>query len=551
MLRWTTARGQVVLRRSAAGNERLGVGRSVTFTWAASLLSLGMVASPARASYLPPPSEMMTPAEQGLLTDALRTEVISKKTDTKATLEVLDRLLAKDIQPTKFRGLIQMLRSTALLSSDRDDDALAAADEAVQLLPGYSGPLLAAASAYAYSNRAGEGADFLLRASQIDPDVVRARLNDYEVFNFMHRLDASRDARRIQLMSDRLLAIGWHGEKLDSRSNLAVAAIRGHLKNGDVAGARALIPEVLIPSQTYMMLASKRFTPIWPDLEEWTGPKLSRLWPVYLDEARSRWTASRNDLNAAPYIDALMSARLYSNIADEFYPAFEKLDPVGDYDLIFSVERVARALGYLGRWNDVKALYASVERVWPLGEDANALNVTANESQMLLSMGEPKQALALMDRTIAEAGRHGDVNTDAIVQMHGVRVCALYALGRGSEAAISLATAEATTDAEVAVNLRLCIGEPAAARRILLQALADDNQRDQVIALLQRRSHPPLKSAYENKLEGQWDALRADPQILAALAPYGRILPFAVNEAAQFGPSREPQAAGQAVASSD
>jgi tetratricopeptide (TPR) repeat protein len=326
-----------------------------------------------------------------------------------------------------------------------------------------------------------------------------------------------------------------------------VAAIKRHLGDGDVAGARALIPELVDPQQTYSMLASNRYRPLWPDLEKWAGPKMARQWELYLTEARSRWSASHAPDAAGAYLDALLSAGRYSDVAKDLLPIFlSNLDKNEDYDLIFDVARVARALGELGRWNDVRALYALAEQTWPLGKDINALNITGNEARYLLYMGEPTRALDLIDRTIAEANRKPEsINPDAVVGMHRVRTCILHELGRSAEAGTSLVIAAEDGDTQSAVELRLCIGDLAGAREALLRALADESHRDAAIALLQRDGTPLPKSAFELRLRKGWDNLRADRKLLAELAKYGRVLPFTLNEAARFAvkpnaPGTEP-----------
>lgn len=515
------------------------------------VLLASIAISPANASLLPGPSELMTPSEKVLLSDAVRAQMAVKQGDKKASLAILDGILAQDTEPTKFRGFVQMLRAGVLLTDEHLDESMAAADEAVRLLPGYTGPLLTAMQAYAYSNRAGEGADFLLRASEIDPETVRTLMDDYEVFNLLHRLNASNDERRLGAVSDRLLVIGWRGHKLDSRSNLASDAIPRRIRNGDVAGARALIPELLVPSDTYKMLASNRYRALWPDLEKWAGPKMARQWQLYLTEARSRWNASHAAESADAYLNALLSAGRYQDVVTDILPVFnETLDKDRDYDLIYRVSGVASALGVLGRWDDVRKLYATAERTWPLGTDVNALNITANEAQYALSMGEPKRALDLLDRAIAEAEKHREaVNADAFVLMHLYRTCTLHALGRDVDAAASLALAATTTSVSSSVYLRLCIGDDAGAREAVLRALNDESTRDDAISELQKRSAPPLKSSYDEQIEKRRDALRSDRRILAELAKYGRQLPFTLNEAAQFAPApkvheAKPQAAG-------
>lgn len=168
------------------------------------------------------------------------------------------------------------------------------------------------------------------------------------------------DERRLGAVSDRLLEIGWHGQKLFARSNLASEAIRRRMSAGDVAGARALVPEVLVPSQTCGMLASNLYQPLWRDLENWAGPKLGKQWQLYLTEAQSRWRASHAAESADAYLNALLSAGRYEEAVTEFLPVFSKsLDKVRDYDLLYKVSGLASALGQLGRWDDVRNLTPS------------------------------------------------------------------------------------------------------------------------------------------------------------------------------------------------
>lgn len=160
-------------------------------------------------------------------------------------------------------------------------------------------------------------------------------------------------------------------------------------------------------------------------------------------------------------------------------------------------------------------------------------------------MDEPARALTILYRTIAVADAHRQgVNADAMAHMHLYRTCALYALGRGAEAASSLALANRVTTVSSAVYLRFCIGDDAGARQEMLRALADDRRRDQAIAALQKPTSPPMKSRYAEQTQKKWEALSKDPRILTELAKYGRLLPFRLNEEAQFAPepkAREPE----------
>jgi hypothetical protein len=77
------------------------------------------------------------------------------------------------------------------------------------------------------------------------------------------------------------------------------------------------------------------------------------------------------------------------------------------------------------------------------------------------------------------------------------------------------------------------MGEPAAAKTALLDALENEATRDDVIRFMQPPDEGPDPSPYEQKQRAAADALRADPELRQAVALHGRILPWRLNEAAR------------------
>lgn len=482
---------------------------------------------------MPPLAELATPEEapqQAALIDAMRGPV---RRDPTLMLSTLDRILADLPKPTRLRGVVQMGRALAFETMDRHQEAAAAIDEAIRLLPDYSGPRLAAAMIHLYSNDPGLAADDILRASELDPRAVQS-LEDYEMEGVMHRLDAVRDHKRARQLSERLLALGWTGSGVRSRSDLAKAAIQRAVEDGDLARARELVPSLLDPAAHYALLSLKAYAPIWGEIETSGGPMLKDAWRTYLDEAQRRWEASHDLERGADYAAALRTAGANDRVIATFLPLFDAdRNAERDWSLLFVAPKVAGALMSEGRVADAIGVYDRAARTWPLGSSANALNLAANRASALLYADRPADALAQIDLAIRDSHRWpGEVNSDAIAKMHGVRACALYALGRAREAAVSATIAGEAGHPREEARVATCKGDPAGARAALIKGLQFPEERPDIVEFLQPPGEPAVPTAYGRSQRAAEEALRHDPRVLAALEPYGRVMTYAENAAA-------------------
>lgn len=500
---------------------------------AAALATLALAAAPASAELLPLPSQMMGPAELKLLPELQRGEALARDGKTEESLAVLDAVAAR-MGEGKFKGVLMLNRAGLLERLRRPAEAQAAARDAIRLLPGYSGPLLAGFRIFTFTGRPGEGADLLLRAAASDPAVVKAQVNDLDVQAIGGRLSDAGDEKRLAAVSEALLGLGWTGASLNGRSRLAAEAIAARLKAGRVAEARALVPELTEPAAVYAMLASKTYAPLWGDLEAAAGPKLGRLWAAQLRAAKAAWEAKRSPQSARDYLSALAAADRDRTIAATFAPLFaDELDPQRDYLLLYAVAPVAWALGQLGQWDAGLAVFASAARTWPLGRDANALNVTANQAGFLLRAGRAAEALPLSSQSIVVALSSGaQVNGDALQSIYSLHACVLAALGRAKEAGPALAIVARSRKPALRAETALCLGDEAGAKAALIAGLRDPLQREAAIRLLQRPSGPPGPSDYERGLRARWERLRSDPAVLAGLQQWGRVLPYTLSEGA-------------------
>jgi len=482
---------------------------------------------------MPPIEKLAQPGEQAQLAELLHSLGSEKGRDPKAILPILDGILAKLTRPTMLRGFVQMTRASVFEALERDAEATAAIEEAIRLLPDYSGPLMTAAAIYLYSNNPGLASDAIVRASEIDPEGVR-QLPDYETSALLRRLDAIRDEKRARILSDRLLAIGWTGSGVKSRSELAAMAIRKAVTDQDVARARLLVPDLLDPEATYALLADAKFKEIWPDIEKWAGPRLSVQWTMYLDEARKRWLASSDLERGADYAAALRTAGHFDTLIAEFLPLYQKpLDGDRNWPLLFIAPKLVSALMAGGRIDDALNVYRNAAKTWPIGSSANALNLYANEATALLYAGRPAEALAKIDAAIQDSHRWpGEINVDAVAGMHLTRACALHELGRDAEATVSAMVAAQAGHARGQADVALCMGKPAEAKTALLKAFARPEERTSMIGFMQPEHLPVIPTSYGRRRRADEDALRHDPELVSAVTQFGRILPFTLSDGA-------------------
>jgi tetratricopeptide (TPR) repeat protein len=227
-----------------------------------------------------------------------------------------------------------------------------------------------------------------------------------------------------------------------------------------------------------------------------------------------------------------LAAGHYDSVIKDALPIVSgKLDPEADYDLILVVRDVAHALAYRGHWNEADAVFQKAQKVWPLGSDANALNIAGNQARYLMQAGRSTDGLQLMDKVIEDA-RRWDVNPDAFAAMHHARACMLHQLGRGEEAGPSVAIASSVQRPSDIASLHLCMGNKDAAKRVLIEAVKNPLGRENVIAFMQKRDVEPFPAEYARKLRAQIVELTEDPGVRAAALEHGRILEFSEREGA-------------------
>lgn len=504
--------------------------RNVAFLIA---LPLILLAGPASAAPLPDPEKIALASERPLL-GQLSKFITGVESAPATRLQSLDQLLAQLQQPTQLRGLVQFIRAVTLAEAERASDAREAVLESIRLLPENSAPLLLASQIYMYEDQPAQAADYLLRASRLDPRIVDS-LDDYEVSGLIRRLGEWNDTPRIDAVSERLLEIGWSGGKLSTVSAMAMSALDARLDRGDVNGAAAMVPKVISPASFAQLLTQKRYEAIRPVAETWAGGGLEKQWRILLEESRSDWEASRDLEAGRRYAQALAQAGHDRTVIATFQPLFGR--PIGteQHDLMFIAPYVASALAREGRWNEAFEIFDKALQVWKPGEHANALNLSANRARLLYFKGDFQAAAAAFDRALVDARKWGgQVNSGALAAMHLYRACTLEQLGRAGDAITSAAfvTGRRAINPNDFVYLRLCANDIPGARRAMLDAIGDGATRAASLAQMQPSDERSFDSEFARTMKARREQLRADPELLAAARKHATILTRPINASA-------------------
>lgn len=481
-------------------------------------------AGPGAAVPLPTPEQIIRPEERSLMPRLL--EALSSA-DAGEALERLDAVLPELHQPTPLRGFVQFLRATILNEQDREAEAISAVGESIRLLPNHSGPLLLASQILVFEDRSGEAADYLLRASRIDPESVN-ELDDYDINNLMSRLDSAGEKRRQIALSERLLEIGWSRGRPRTMSDMAMWVLEQRLAKGDAKGASAMVPRISSPSMLGRLLTEKQFGGVRPAVEAWAGVRLEKQWPIYLHQARAEWEASKDAEAGKAYAEALSSAGHHKTLVDTFLPLFsEKVDPERDFQLLFIATPLANALAHLGRWQEADSMFAKALTIWRTEETANAINLTANRARMLLLKGEFERGVEGLGQVLKDAEKwRGQVGFGALSLIHLYRACGLAQLGRRSEEITSeaIVASRRAVDPASYVYLQICKNDLNSAKKALIEALEVESTRSTVVTWMQPAKSEAFQSEFAKTMFARRIQLKQDAELIAATLKHGRIL---------------------------
>lgn len=501
-------------------------------------LALAGLGAPARAQIsLPPPADA---TEQALLP-----EVGALLGSGHADLAKLDALLARLPRPTPLRGMVQLARGVMLNQPDRVAEATMAAEEAARLLPEQPGPKLLLSAILTFAGEPRRAADLWLEASRLSPDMTREG-DRYLVDALVGRLNDIGDRDRADLIRSRMAEIGFVASLAPDQSSAALAQVYRAVARQDLDTARTLLPNVANPQQMAQLWVDRRFAPLWPAIAQLGGPSLSQLHARYLTAVRGEWQRERDAETATNYARLLVAARDYRSVVSLFRPLIERDQAdTDDPHIWFLVPVVARALAETGRPDEGRALLQKLDRR-AVPSAAMRLNATGNLANLSHLTQRWEDAATQAGEWLSLAKRFGpEVNNSAILQVSALRACALAKTGRAAEAAplVGELMLQQRAVPQPALTYRLCVGDVAGVRSLIVDRLSEEGTRGWALGLAQPAG-PPGDLPEELAEHAVLEAARRDPAVRAAVAPVGRILPGPV--AVGLPPGFDPDGADPA-----
>ena len=475
------------------------------------------------------PFEAASEEERALMVEFSETMLIAD-TDSATALEQIRNLLTRLKRPTVFRGMVQTAHAMLLSENGKGRESLIAIDEAMRLLPDVAEPKFLGVQLFSFSDNYPRSVDLFLRTAAIDPQMA-AQIDYYTAYNLLERLDAGGQYELRDKFALKLLEIGYNAGPLDHRSNVAFTAFRSIGYNGYNEEAAKLIPQISHPGDLFRLLIDRQYEPYWEDLEAWGGFQLKDATALYESNLRDEWQASNNLDAGLPYIRFLNSIGKHATaeevFLDRFYPFPEEIDDSGLTPL-FYVSPLARALSAQGKDDMAERLFHDAYTKHLDSEWSIFLNVSSNYARFLLEVDRSAEALPIIEHAIKTAESRGDVNAYALYQMRMVRAKALFGTQKSQELESELAILDSQKVLAPVQYLRVLalIGKMDDAKSLILDLANSSAFRLHFLMWAQgNRPCDVEPERTENTMPDNSDpsdALRCDPNVMAAVEKYGR-----------------------------
>jgi hypothetical protein len=433
--------------------------------------------------------------------------------------------LEADSSNTQGQAIIAAMRASALLGMKRETDAQLLIAQIDQLSPKdatarsvlFQGALLSENIDVAADSIDIMIARFPDATRDLDWDLVR---------DFLGRPPKGQDQRN----KDRLVALARIGYGGDTEMGHGRARDAAYIlaDRGDFKGAGEFLPKVDDLQMFENMLVQKRYSQLWPKLEQSGGKHLANVRGAALAIAERDYAAAPDDMvKLQLYVAALRhSGRLEDAIAlKSKVPATPEGFAKADESTGWAVDEIASALNDAGRGDEGDELYAKLNA--PQRNDAGwRVSMTINRLNRLITAGKFQKAAALLETTTAKT----DGSDYARQLVRQLSYCTLIKTGKEDEAAKVLPDMIAhSNDAfEPTLDGLLCAGDIDRAEQLALRTLntSDEAEREGFEREFVRAMQPvPLTDDIPTVWANSWKDLRRRPAIAAAYAKLGRDLP--------------------------
>jgi len=418
------------------------------------------------------------------------------------------------------RAIVASMKASALLGLDRQQEALAHIAEAEELAPQNPYPSFNLFNGALAARKFDVAADTLDRMIARFPDVVREIDNDL-LYHFRQNVPKGQSDRN----DDRVIALarlGYGGDSVigDSLAEEAIEiiAIRGQ---GDSVGD--LLRYIDDPQSVQALLAQRKYSAIWPELERRAGRNLIHVRESSVRSAEEAYAADPSDANLSMLARAYRVSRRHRdalNLRDRLPRTAVSTQSMTE-DMGWAMQQVAQALYGVGRKTESNSLMASFIDA-PIEKGGWRVSMLLNWLGRMIYDGEFEKVMLRMSSAEEYAQKEGNSRARQIVRQW--KYCALMGLQRNDAAAPVLEELllHAADSYVVTVNALLCGSQFEKAEELALRAMKlPENERDFVGSLGKPGVNDPPPSVQDKR----WLELRARPRIDAEFNRLGRDLP--------------------------
>lgn len=433
--------------------------------------------------------------------------------------------LARRRDEPKIRGAARMLAGLCHLTGDRADEAL----RELEIAEGYfddaeygSNPeleqiILWAAYLAGQWDKFADHAEHVARRDQ--PGEFKSL--EYELMSGPRYGGERKATSRWALAFARGRSFGSLSPRVQQL--VADSAVRPALEAGDLALAGRMIDFLHQPSAAAAMLQDRQFAALWSKLEARIGEGQRKIIGDQLSAARKQAAADANDKEARV---ALAGALQFAGRHRDVVRLAEGIN-IGKADEQdgWLLNLASYSYDELGQRAKGDEFFDGLAALDPdTGERSWLVNFVINRTARLASQGRWAEAGSAAERAVAVAEKHGSDYAQQVSA--GYLYCTKSRMGQLAEAAGKVSVLETDWKHAPAATARaaLCLGDQAAAVRIIAAALADSEKRDAIVEELQ-----PPQADYYGKAPSAFpelhDFILTQPALLQQFNAVARFLP--------------------------
>jgi tetratricopeptide (TPR) repeat protein len=486
------------------------------------LALLAAMGAPAAVSPAPRPGITIAPDEKAAsehFFEAMKPRPLPDR------LSALDGVLAELPRPSAFRSIVVCEHAKTLGAMDRAAFKVAAA-ECYKLLPKTPMALWMYAESRKYEADPRPAAQAFIGAIEVAPEAA-SFLQPREFQQLLDRLDAMGQTDLSGRLLDALDRAGYGAANPRWSSWAAKRSLDNAVALNDVAKAGRLLPTIINPEDALPLLVDKRYQPLSTRIASFAADGLTTQRDAFLNATRGAFEIAPTLDHRQDYATALLAAGQTDDAINLLKAGlFEKaswdrmafdasLVGVRAANLLWSNRRVAEG---------VKLLREFDAELAQAGFKDGVLSIVPNLARLYIAAGRSQDALDLLAARAPSLEQFGSAESYAVIP--GLKACALAGLGRAKAAEAERKKALELGPANAAARRMMigCLGDRPAAKREVLDALADSSRRQAMLVEL-RRAQLPWTGETDSGWIGLVRALVDDAEIKAQLDRYSVPVP--------------------------